>query len=291
MQAIHGGTAKNDQIAAHTIAVLLRGGMRPQAYGYPAAMRATRDLLRRRTSLARKRAALLPHGQNTNRQDNLPELGKKLAYKANRDGVAERFADPAVHKSRDMDLARLDAYDQRLRAVELALGHMAKQHEAHTLDLLRPVPGIGKILRLVLLDAIHDICRFPRVQEFGAYGRLVTCAKESAGKRDGPSGQTIGHAHLKGAFSEAAILFLRNNPAGQQYLARLAKNQGKGKAWTVLAHQLARAVYSLVQRHTAFDLDQVLNEERSGAGEPDASLAPNGMSLGPARWTDGALRR
>jgi transposase len=48
MKAIHGGKAKNDKIDAHKIAVLLRGGMIPQAYVYPAAMRATRDLLRRR---------------------------------------------------------------------------------------------------------------------------------------------------------------------------------------------------------------------------------------------------
>ena len=58
MKAIHGGKAKNDKIDAHKIAVLLRGGMFPQAYVYPAEMRATRDLLRRRCHLARKRAEL-----------------------------------------------------------------------------------------------------------------------------------------------------------------------------------------------------------------------------------------
>jgi transposase len=65
MKAIHGGKAKNDKIDAHKIAVLLRGGMLPQAYVYPAAMRATRDLLRRRMHLMRKRAELLTHIQNT----------------------------------------------------------------------------------------------------------------------------------------------------------------------------------------------------------------------------------
>ena len=98
MQAIHGGKAKNDKIDAHKIAVLLRGGMLPQAYVYPAEMRATRDLLRRRLYLTRKRAELLTHVQNTNSQYNLPEIGKKIAYKANRDGVAERFPEPAVQK-------------------------------------------------------------------------------------------------------------------------------------------------------------------------------------------------
>jgi transposase len=47
-KAIHGGKAKNDKIDAHKIAGLLRGGRFPLAYVYPAEMRATRDLLRRR---------------------------------------------------------------------------------------------------------------------------------------------------------------------------------------------------------------------------------------------------
>ena len=96
MKAIHGGKAKNDKIDAHKIAVLLRGGMLPMAYVYPPEMRATRDLLRRRMYLMRKRAELLAHVQNTNSQYNLPETGKKIAYKANREGVAERFSDPSA---------------------------------------------------------------------------------------------------------------------------------------------------------------------------------------------------
>src|SRR6266478_7026646 len=121
MKAIHGGKAKNDKIDAQKIAVLLRGGMLPQAYVYPAEMRATRDLLRRRMHLTRKRAELLAHIQNTNSQYNLPEIGKKLAYKANRDGVVERFSDPAVQKSVEVDLALIGYYDQLLSDVELTV--------------------------------------------------------------------------------------------------------------------------------------------------------------------------
>lgn len=259
MKAIHGGKAKNDKIDAQKIAVLLRGGMLPQAYVYPAEMRATRDLLRRRMHLTRKRAELLAHVQNTNSQYNLPAIGKKIAYKANRDGVAERFADPAVHKSIDVDLALITYYDELLRDVELTIVKTAKHHNAHTLYLLQTVPGIGKIRSLVLLDEIHQIDRFPRVQEFASYCRLVKCAKESAGKRSGTSGTTIGNAHLKWAFSEAAVLFLRDNPAGQQFLTRLEKKHGKGKALTILAHQLARAVYFMLKNKRAFDMATFLH--------------------------------
>jgi hypothetical protein len=84
MKAIHGGKAKHDQIDSQKMAALLRGGMLPQAYVYPAEMRATRNLLRRRTHLMRQRAELLAHVQNTNSQYHLPDIGKKIAYQANR---------------------------------------------------------------------------------------------------------------------------------------------------------------------------------------------------------------
>jgi transposase len=258
MKAIHGGKAKNDKIDSQKIAALLRGGLLPQAYVYPAAMRATRDLLRRRTHLMRKRAELLAHVQNTNSQYNLPAIGKKIAYTANREGVAERFADAAVQKTIEVDLALLTYYDELLRDLELSILTTAKQHDANTLYLLQTVPGIGKILSLVLLYESHNIDRFPRVQDFASYCRLVKCAKESAGKHLGTSGKKIGNAHLQWAFSEAAVLFLRNNPQGQKYLARLEKKHDKGKALTILAHKLARAVYYMLKRKTAFDIDVFL---------------------------------
>jgi len=61
MRAIHGGKAKNDKIDSQKIAVLLKGGLIPQSSAYPAEMRATRDLLRRRMHLARQRADLIAH--------------------------------------------------------------------------------------------------------------------------------------------------------------------------------------------------------------------------------------
>jgi transposase len=74
----------------------------------------------------------------------------------------------------------------------------------------------------------------------------------------GTSGKKIGNAHLKWAFSEAAVLFLRHNEPRQNYLGRLEKKHDKGKALSILAHKLGRAVYYLLQRKTAFDMDHFL---------------------------------
>jgi transposase len=217
MKASHGGQANNDTIDSQKIAVLLRGGLLPQASGSPAQRRAPRDLLRRRLPLRRKRAALLAHIQKTTSQYPLPAMGKQLADKGNRDGVAERFCDPAVQKSVAVDLALIDHDEQRLRDVALTMVQTATQHTAPALSRRQAVPGIGKMLRLVLLDELHDIPRFPRVPDCVSYCRLGTCAKAAAGKRSGTSGQKIGHASLTWAFAEAAVLCLRHNPQGQKF--------------------------------------------------------------------------
>jgi hypothetical protein len=165
MKAIHGGKATNDKIDAPTIAVLLRGGRLPQASGSPAEMRATRDLRRRRMPLARTRGALLAHVQHTNSQYHLPAIGTKIASNTNRDGVAERCAEPVVPKSLAVARALITSYDELLRDVERTIVQTATHHDAHTLSRLPTVPGIGTSLSLVRLYAIHPIDRVPRGQD------------------------------------------------------------------------------------------------------------------------------
>lgn len=228
----------------------------PQAYVYPSAMRATRDFLRRRCHLARKRAELLAHIHNTNSQYNLPEIGKRLAHKANREAVADHVPDPSVHKALEVAVSLIDHYDQLLGEVELYLARSAKAHDMPTFARLPSVPGIGQILALVLLSEIPDIRRFPRVQDFVSSCRLVKGAKESSGNKVGTSGKKIGNVHLRWAFAEAAVLFLRQSNLGKEYFAKLEHKHGQAKALTVLAHKLGRAVYSMLTREHAFDLQR-----------------------------------
>jgi len=129
MKAIHGGKAKNDKIDSRKIAVLLRGGMIPQSYVYPTKMRATRDLLRRRNHLMRKRAELFAHIQNTRSHYNLPDHLGRIAKPQNREGVVERFEDPSVQKMIATDLAVIAAYDPIIAKMERDIIRFAKHHD------------------------------------------------------------------------------------------------------------------------------------------------------------------
>jgi transposase len=258
MKAIHGGKAKNDKIDAFKIATLLRGGSLPKAYAYPPEMRATRDLLRRRQHLVRRRGSLLAHIQNTHHQYNLPTPSAKITYKANREGVAEAFDEPDARKSMEVNFMLVEHYDVIIRDIENHIERRARKHDSQAYHRLKTVPGIGKILALTILYEIHDIGRFQRVQNFLSYSRLVKCDHTSAGKKLGTGGAKVGNVHLKWAFSEAAVLFLRCNPEGQRQLRRLAGRHGKSKALSILAAKLGRAVYLMLTKERAFDMERFL---------------------------------
>jgi transposase len=256
MRAIHGGKAKNDRIDAHKIAVLLKGGMIPQAYVYPPEMRATRDLLRRRNHLMRKRSELIAHIQNTISQYNLPAFEGRIRKRHERDGLLAHFPDVQVRNSVGLDLALIDHYDELLPKLERHIRACAKGHDARSLVLLRSIHGADLIIPLIILYEIHDISRFPRVQDFLSYCRLVKPTRESAGKIQGHSGRKIGNAHLKWAFGELATTFLRANPRAQSLHEQLKKKHGKGKALSILAAKLARAVYFMLSRGRVFEADR-----------------------------------
>ena len=258
LKAIHGGKVKNDKVDSEKLAYLLRGGNFTTAFAYPKELRATRDLLRRRTHLVRQRSESLTHLQIINHQVNLPPFEKKLAYKSNRAGVAERFEDPSVRTSIELDLDQLNHFDEQIRKLELYLERTAKLDDPQNFFRLQTIPGVGRILAMTMLYEIYDIKRFPTVGKFLSYCRLVKGSHTSAGKSYGSPGKKIGNAHLKWAFSEAVPLLKRCCPEVSDFVDRIEKKHGKARAFSYLAVKLGRAVYYMLKRNEAFELKRMM---------------------------------
>lgn len=260
MRAIHGGKAKNDRIDSYKIAVLLRGGSFPLAYVYPKSLRATRDLLRRRNHLVRKKSELFAHIQNTATQYNLPDPLGRIAKPSERGDLLQKFPDPVVRRMVEVDLLTIEHYEQLLGTLEWELERLTNRQAPIELALLKSINGVGRILGMVMLYEIEDIGRFPRVQDFVSYCRLVKPEKQSNGKSYGHSGKKIGNAHLRWAFGEAVVLMLKGNKPLQAQLQRLASRHGKGKALAILAHRLGRAVYFMLKNQVPFDQERFMRK-------------------------------
>ncbi len=260
MRAIHGLKTKSDKLDSWKIAQLLRGGNFPCAYVYPRRFRATRDLLRRRLHFVRFRSELLTHLKMSEAQANLEPLKQRLDHAPNRAGFAERFPLGSSRSSIAADCRLLDSIDDLVGGLERELVACAKGDDLAAFYRLRSVPGIGEILAMTIFYEVPDFDRFDTVQQFASYARLVAPRGESAGKLGGASGRKQGNVHLKWAFSEAAVLLLRNNPRAQKLHSRLVARFGKAKALSVLAHKLGRAVFHMQKRQQPFDAERFYRE-------------------------------
>jgi len=54
------------------------------------------------------------------------------------------------------------------------------------------------------------------------------------------------------------VLFLRHATGGKKFLATLEKKHGKGKALSILAHKIGRAVFYILSRDTVFSMEKFM---------------------------------
>lgn len=133
----------------------------------------------------RKRAELLAHIQNTNSQYNLDETFGCIAVPSKRGNIIDKFNNPAVQKSMEVNLKVIETYDATITDLERTILKLAQYHDPVSYALLQSVYGIGKIGALTILYEIENIRRFSTVQDFASYARLVKCSHESNGKKYG----------------------------------------------------------------------------------------------------------
>ena len=161
----------------------------------------------------------------------------------------------------EVDLLTIEHYEQLLSPLEWELERLTERQAPIELALLpRSINSVGRILGMLMLYEIEDIGRFPRVQDFVSYCRLVKPEKQSNGKSYGHSGKKIGNAHLRRAFGEAVVLMLKRNKPLQAQLQKLASRYGKGKALAILFHRLGRAVCFMLKNQLPFDQERFMRK-------------------------------
>ena len=250
---------KNDRIDSEKLAHLLRANLIPPSYVYPSGRRPIRTLLRQRMSYVWQRAALMTHVSMNQTAEGLTPVAKGGH---NRDVWIERILaqyDNPLHRmgvTCEMDMIR--AYDTQIVKLEAEIIRQAKHHEGRDYQLLNTVPGIGPILAMTILFELDAIERFPTVKDFLSYSRLVKGSVASAGKVKGLTGGKMGNAYLRWAFGEAAVICKRNHPLLTPYADRLIAKRGKFKGNAILAAKLARAVYFMLRKGTAFEAEKVI---------------------------------
>lgn len=260
MKAIHGGKKKNDKIDSKTIADLMRSGMFPPAYSYPKRLRATRDLLRRRHRFVAQRAELYRHIKMTFYQHGLkPPKLNDIKNNTFRSKIITEIPDPDIQFSLSADHQMIQSLNAIVKPIEKQIYVQAKCHNQKHFKILTSIPGCGQMSAFNIIYETDIIDRFPKVQNFSSYCRVVKCKHESAGKTYPNKNNKIGNPYLKWTMSEIAVHAIEFSPAIKKYYNKLLKRFSPGKAKSVLSHKMAIAIYFMLKNQTVFDEHKFVN--------------------------------
>ena len=259
LRHIHGAKNKNDRVDSEKLAHLLRANLIPPSYVYPSERRPVRALLRQRMSYVWERATLKTKLSMAQTAEGLIPA-RKCGH--NRDvweeRILEQYTNPLHRFAASCDMNMIRAYDAQIEKLEEQIVRQAKKAMGRNFHLLLSVPGIGRVLAMTILYEIDTIERFPTVKDFLSYCRLVKGSVASAGKVKGLTGGKMGNAYLRWAFGEAAVIMKRNHPLLTPYAEKLVAKHGKFKGNAILADKIARAVYFMLQKGTAFDAERLI---------------------------------
>ena len=254
-----GQVHKSDRLDCRGLNRLQRTGTLPAVWIAPAAVRDVRELPRTRMVLVRERtalknrvhASLAKYGIRIESvSDIFGKRGRVLLGKA-----LEELPPHTAHAVGCV-LGQLDSLERQLKGLDAHIDETFGRSEQNT--LLRTLPGVGRILSVVIESEIGDLSRFSRAQALCSYAGLVPRANASGGKsRPGPMVRQA-NQYLKWAFVEAAnaaVLTGRQRNAERHVVAlyqRIREKRGHGKAIGAVARHLCEAAYWVIKKHESY---------------------------------------
>ena len=134
----------------------------------------------------------------------------------------------------------------------------AYHHNGTDYSLLKSVTGIGDILALSILYETHDIKRFPMVQNYASYCRVIRVQRTSAGKNKYDRKQKMGNPYLKWAYGQIITHARQSSERINAYYQKLEAKRCAKLARGIMSHKFAVAVYHMLKKKVAFDENRFL---------------------------------
>jgi transposase len=241
-----------DEADARHLAHLLRLGILPTGYICPPAERALRDLARRRLQLVRSRTAHILSVENQLTRQTGKHIRSNDVKRLNAETLAAMGLPEDVTRGMAANVAVIQTLNDEIEKLEARLLDAVTKTAGW--PLLNSIPGIGKVLAIVILLEIGTIKRFADVGDFASYARCVDSVRLSNGKKKGEGNSKNGNKYLSWAFVEAAHFAARFCPEAKRFYAKKFARTNGALATKALAHKLARACYHILTTGQPFEV-------------------------------------
>jgi len=249
VRAIANAAVKTDQIDASTLAHLARMNYIPKAYAASKEMRDLRQLLRHREWMVNQRskvknrihAALAAYNLVSPVTDLFGVAGREYLHE-----VMEEELRPSAQQVVEDHLAMIDHLTERIHALEKNISLNEKQD--HIVNILRSMPGVGRLIALILLAEIGDISRFHSPKALCSWAGLTPRVHNSDAVVQHGHITKEGSRYLRTAMVRAATVACRISPKWYRVHEHLALRCGRRAARVAVARRLLTVIYYMWKR-------------------------------------------
>lgn len=249
---------KTDKLDARGLTQLQRAGTLPTVWIPPGALRDQRDLPRTRMVLSAMRTRLKNRIHATLAKYALsPPDVSDLFGRTGRTALTKQLPHlpPHTRYVTEQLLAELDRVQATIEALETRMRDVF--HEDADLQRVQTLPGVGKILGVVLVLEVGDVTRFATPAHLASYSGTTPRVHASGGKTR--MGQLRGdvNRYLKWAFIEAAnVVATQRAHHPERHVSRLytriRAKKGHQKAVGAVARHLAEATHAMLTKHELY---------------------------------------
>jgi len=249
VRAIANAAVKTDQIDASTLAHLARMNYIPKAYAASKETRDLRQLLRHREWMVRQRskaknrihAVLAAYNLVSPVTDLFGAVGREYLY-----DVMEKELRPSSRRVVEDHLSLIDHLTERIRALEKSIS--LNEKEEHIVNLLRSMPGVGRLIALIILAEVGDISRFHSPKALCSWAGLTPKVHSSDAVVQHGHITKEGSRYLRSAMVQAATTACRVSPKWYRVHEHMAYRCGRRAARVAVARRLLTVIYYMWKR-------------------------------------------
>jgi transposase len=245
---------RGDESDARQLAHLLRLGLLPQGYVMPKAVRAIRDLARKRMQLVQQRTTQILSIESSLSRHVGWKLSSNRIKCLRQSDLDELRLDEMPMLGIKANMAVMQSLQAQIDALEQVLADYCRDEPGYW--LLRTVTGIGEVLATVIVLETGDIGRFAQAGNYASYCRCVGSVHLSNGKKKGEGNAKNGNRYLAWAFVEAANFAVRSCEAARRFYQRKKATRNNTVAIKAVAHKLARACYHMLKNGEPFSVER-----------------------------------
>ena len=245
---------RGDESDARQLAHLLRLGLLPEGHIMPKAVRAVRDLARKRMQLVQQRTSQILSIENSLSRYTGGRISSNSIKRLQETDLVQMHLGEMQALGLKANVAVMQALQVEIDRLEQVLAKHCRAEPDYR--LLKTVDGIGDALATVILLETGRIERFADVGNYASYCRCVGSKHESNGKKKGEGNTKNGNRYLAWAFVEAANFAVRYCEAARRFYQKKKAKRNSTVAIKAVAHKLARACYHMLKTNKAFSVER-----------------------------------